>query len=256
MNTPYSSNTPVNPDPELTLGDVVTFVIKAKWFALAGIAIGIIVAIAYLTITPSIYESRIVIQIQPTSSNIALNQLTISSDELLERLTFSQTADQILQLMQPKPNAQAESAARDALKSVSITKGGVFLNLTVKEHSPVAAQELGKELGSATIALISKLNAPKIAYLKKLLDNNKALLASSSQKVDTAGLQTSTLGLEVLLSSPESLQPQIVDGPSFSASAVSPKSKPILLLGALLGLLTGLLWFYYKEQTGTDLGSH
>jgi hypothetical protein len=255
MTTPYSNNTPVNPDPELTLGDVVTFVIKAKWFALAGIAIGIIVAIAYLTITPSIYESRIVIQIQPTSGNVALNQITISSDELLERLTFSQTANQVLQLMQPKPNAQAESVVRDTLKSASITKGGIFLHLTVKEHSPMAAEELGKELGNATIALISKLNAPKIAYLKKLLDSNKALLASGSQKVDIAGLQTSTLGLEALLGSPESLQPQLVDGPSFSASAVSPKSRPILLLGALLGLLTGLLWFYYKEKASTGLGN-
>ncbi|MBU3635945.1 hypothetical protein ICN35_10795 [Polynucleobacter sp. es-GGE-1] len=247
MTTPYSNNTPVNPDPELTLGDVVTFVIKAKWFALAGIAIGIIVAIAYLTITPSIYESRIVIQIQPSSSNVAINQITVSSDELLERLMFSQTADQIINIMQPTPNMDAQSNVRNALKLASISKGGVFLNLTVKSSSAAGAQELAGQLGNGTIAIIKKLNVPKIAYLEKLLNSNKALLASNNAKFDMVGLQTSTLGLEALLSSPESLQPNIVDGPSPPDTPTSPKSKPILLLGVLLGMILGLLLFHFKQ---------
>lgn len=236
-------------ETELTIGDVITFITKAKWFAFAGIAIGAIAAVSYLAITPSIYESKIVIQIQPTSSNIAINQITISSDELLERLTFSQTADQIIGNMQPTPSDEAQSAIRDTLKLATTTKGGVFLNLIVKAHSSAIAQELAKQLGHGTTVFIINLNAPKIAYLEKLLNANKALLASGNNRIDVAGLQTSTLGLEALLSSPESLRPKIVDGPSQSNAPSSPKSKPILLLGSLLGLILGLLLFYLKTKT-------
>jgi uncharacterized protein involved in exopolysaccharide biosynthesis len=248
MNNTHASNTQTHLEPELTLGDVITFIVKAKWFALVGIAIGAIAAVGYLAITPSIYESKIVIQIQPTSSNIAINQITISSDELLERLMFSQTADQIIGNMQPTPSDEAQSAIRDALKLATTTKGGIFLNLIVKANSSATAQELAKQLGHGTTAIIINLNAPKIAYLEKLLNTNKALLASGNSRIDVAGLQTSTLGLEALLSSPESLQPKIVDGPSRSNAPSSPKSKPILLLGALLGLILGLVLFYLKTN--------
>jgi uncharacterized protein involved in exopolysaccharide biosynthesis len=250
MNTVHSHSSHSsysNPDPELTVGDVIAFAIKAKWFALVGVVIGVIVALSYLAITPSVYESKVVIQIQPSSSNVAINQITVGSDELLERLMFSQTADQIISIMQPTPNMDAQSNVRDALKLASTSKGGIFLNLTVKSSSAAGAQELAGQLGNGTIAVIKKLNAPKIAYLEKLLKSNKALLASNNTKIDTAGLQTSTLGLEALLSSPESLQPNIVDGPSLSNAPTSPKSKLILLLGSLLGMILGLLSFHFKQ---------
>lgn len=244
MTAPFPNNTPFSPDPDFTLEDVMAFVIKAKWFALAGIAIGIITASIFIAITPNIYESKIVIQIKPHLNFNNIIQVS-NSDDLLERLTFSSADGEILQLMQLKLNAQAENEVRNAIKLASINKNGRYLKLTIKERSPMAAQELSKELGNAMIAFINQSNAPKISYYKKLFDMNKALLTSSSQKINLAELQALNLELESVLSAPELLQPKIAD---ISVTVVPKKNKPILLLGTLLGLLIGLLWFYYKER--------
>lgn len=236
-----------NPENELTLGDVITFLIKAKWFVVLGMVIGVLTAISYLAFTPSVYQSKVIIQIQPLGNNNYINLVTTTPDELLERLSFSQTAAQIARIAKISDSDENYPRVVEALKSAVVGKGGVFLTLIVKANSAGSAEALAQKIADATIINISQLNAPRVAYLERLLDINKQLIATGNSKLDIASLRTSILALETLLGSPESLKPSIVDGPTLSNSPVSPKSKPTLLLGALLGLLLGLLLFYLKK---------
>jgi len=247
MNT-QSHHPQNNPENELTLGDVITFLIKAKWFAIIGMVIGALAAISYLAITPSVYQSKVIIQIQPLAYSNSTNLVTVNPDELLERFSFSQTAVQIAQIAKISKSDENYSRIGEALTSAKIGKGGTFLTLTTEANSAGSAEALAQKIADATIVIINQLNAPKIAYLERLLDTNKQLIASGNSRVDIASLRTGNLAVEALLASPEKLKPAIVDGPTLSNSPTSPKSKPTLLLGALLGLGLGLLLFYLKKD--------
>lgn len=244
----HSSYPQENPGSELTLGDVLTFLVNAKFFALAGIVIGALAAISYLAITPHVYESKVVIQIQPSGNSNSINLVTVTPDELLERLNFSHTTAQIAKILQIPQRDEEYQRVNQSLKSAVIGKGGTFLTLTTKANSPDTAEKLAQKIADATIIFIAQLNAPKITYLEKLLDTNKQLIASGNNKIDIASLRTSNLALEALLGSPESLKPIVVDGPTFSNSSISPKTNLILLLGTLLGLGLGLLLFHFKNN--------
>jgi LPS O-antigen subunit length determinant protein (WzzB/FepE family) len=246
MNT-QSHHPQNNPENELTLGDVITFLIKAKWFAIVGMVIGALAAISYLAITPSVYQSKVIIQIQPSGNNNSINLVSVNTDELLERFSFSQTVAQVAQIAKVPKSDENYSRIREVLTSAIVGKGGTFLALTTKANSAGSAEELAQKIADATIVIINQLNAPKIAHLERLLETNKQLIASGNSRVDIVSLHTSNLSLEALLGSPESLKPMIVDGPTLSNSPITPKSKPTLLLGALLGLGLGLLLFYLKK---------
>lgn len=247
MTNIHSSYPQKNPESELTLGDVLAFLVNAKFFALAGIVIGALSAISYLAITPRVYESKVVIQIQPSGNSNSINLVTVTPEELLERLNFSHTTAQVAKILQLSPGDEEYQSINNSLKSAVIGKGGTFLTLTTKANSSNKAEELAQKIADATIVIIAQLNAPKIAYLEKLLDTNKQLIASGNNKIDIASLRTENLALEALLGSPESLRPTIVDGPIFSNAPISPKTNPILLLGALLGLGLSLLLFQLKN---------
>ena len=73
-------------------------------------------------------------------------------------------------------------------------------------------------------------------------------MATKNPRIDIASLKSTNLTIEALLSSPEIYIPTIVDGPISSSQPITPKTKPILLLGALIGLGLGLLFFYIKDK--------
>lgn len=243
MTNTHSSHPQDNPESELTLGDVLAFVIKAKWFALAGIVIGAIVASTYLASIPAVYQSSITIQIQ--TSNGANTNVTPS--ELLERFTLSKAIAQVISLMKPSLSANNQSAAADSMKTATLSKAGNFMTFSIKSNSADEAQKLAAQIASGVIEYIDQLNEPKIAQLQKILDLKKSLLASANKMTDTSNLLTSILELELTLSSQENLKSLIVDGPTVSDSPVSPKPKPALLLGILLGLALGLGLYYLKQ---------
>lgn len=242
--SPNSSDTQSNPNHELTLGDVIGFIAKAKWFGLTGIAIGVLVASLYLAYTPAVYQSSVTIQIQSTNGT----NTTIIPAEFLERLTLRKTIDQLTDQMQPAPSPSDRASLQDAIKSATLSKSGNLLTLNIKTNSADVTQKLASQLGSGIIALINQLNAPKIVQLQKVLTLKKSLLASSNKMADTTNLQISILELELTLSSQENLKPIIVDGPSASETPITPKFKPTLLLGALLGLALGMALFYLKAN--------
>lgn len=243
MTNTHSSHPQDNPESELTLGDVLAFVIKAKWFALAGIVIGAVVASTYLASIPAVYQSSITIQIQ-TSNGANAN---VTPSELLERFTLSKALAQVISLMKPAIRANDQTAVVDSMKTATLSKTGNFMTFSIKTNSADEAQKLATQIAIGVIAYIDLLNEPKITQLQKTLSLKKSLLASANKVTDTSNLQASILELELTLSSQENLKPLIVDGPTVSDSPVSPKPKPALLLGILLGLALGLGLSYLKQ---------
>jgi uncharacterized protein involved in exopolysaccharide biosynthesis len=243
MNNTHASNTHSHPEPELTIGDVITFIVKAKWFALAGITIGSVVASIYLVITPAVYESSVTIQIN--TSNGA--NLPFNTTEFLEDLAFGKAFSQLLSLMQPEPSASIKASLQNAIQSATVSKTGKIISFNVKTNSAIDSQELATKLANGTITIIDQSHALNVAKLQKILTLQKTLLASSDRTKDTINLQLSILESEIQLNSQSNYKSLIVNGPTISSSSISPKPKPILLLGALLGLALGLALFYLKD---------
>ena len=242
--SPNSSNTQLNSEPELILGDVIAFITKAKWFALAGIVIGTVIASIYLVIIPPVFQSSVTIQINNTNGSNTFSNTT----EFIESLALGKNFNELLSHIQPEPSNNIKATLHDAIKSGTISKTGNFLTLNVKTNSAVDSQELAVKLANGTITIIDQLHAPNVANLQKILTLKKALLASANNTRDTFNLQLSILESEILLSSQSNSKSSIVDGPTISSSPISPKRKPILLLGALLGLALGLALFYLKDN--------
>ena len=243
-------NNQVNPESELTIGDLIKFIFKAKWFALVGIIFGAAIALSYLAIIPSVYESKITIQIKPSTYVNQINNSFISSEEILERLKFSQTYFQVIKVMNLSPKDESLFSVDESLKSAVTSKDGTFLTLTAKAGSVTSSEELVQNIANVTIVIISQLNAPRINHLKNVFKSNQQLIAIAHKnpRIDIASLITTNLTIEALLSSAEISSPTIVDGPISSSQPIAPKTKPILLLGALIGLGLGLLLFYIKDK--------
>jgi len=244
----HLQNNQFNSESELTLGDLIHFFFKAKWFSLIGIVFGAAAALSYHAMTPIVYESKVTIQIQSQGLINGVPTFTIPSEELLERFKFSRTALEISNIMNITPKDESYLSIVESLKSAAINKSGTFLTLTIKANSPTIAEELAQKIASASIVFISQFNASRINYLENLLKINQKLIASGIYKTDIAALYTVNLNIESLLSSTESLKPYIVDGPTFNSNNDSRKTIPILLLGALLGQGLGLLFFYLKDK--------
>jgi capsular polysaccharide biosynthesis protein len=244
MMSPNSSDTQSNPNHELTLGDVIGFIAKAKWFVLVGVVIGAVIASIYLAIIPPVYQSSITIQINNTNGANAVANTT----EFVESFPLDKNFNELLSLIQPEPSTSIKATLNDAIKSATISKTGNLLTFNVKTNSAVDSQELAAKLANGAITIIDQLRAPNIANLQKNLTLKKALLASANSTKDTFNLQLSIIELEILLSSQSNSKPSIVNGPTISSSPISPKRNPILLLGALLGLALGLALFYLKDN--------
>ena len=150
MASAHSSNNHGDLDSELTIGDVIAFVTKAKWFALTGMVIGVIATVGYLTTIPRVYERKMVIQIQPSGKNTIISLVTIKKDGLLERLKFSQTSAQV---SNESPEYQE---IVNSLVSAINREGGTFLKLTTKSKSPIAAQELSQKIAVALVVIIAQ----------------------------------------------------------------------------------------------------
>jgi len=248
MATIHLQNNQANSESELTLGEVIHFIFKAKWFALIGIFFGTVAAFCYLAITPSVYESKVTLQIQPTVYPFGPSQLLISSEEIIERFKFSKTAQEISLLMNLTSNDETYKITIESLKSATISKAGTFLTLSIKAGSPTSAEELAHKIANASSVYITKINAPRIIYLERLFNSNQKLIATGNSKIDITALQSTNLAIESFLSSPEVFIPYIVDGPLFNSRKISPNTNSIFLLGALLGLGLWLLFFYFKEN--------
>ena len=242
----HLQNNKVNTEAELTLGDVINFIFNGKWFALVGIVFGAGAALSYLAMAPNVYESNVTIQIQPTNYFPGNNTVTISSEDLIERFKFSKTAQEISLLINLPSNDNSYLTLLETLRSAQISKAGTFLTLTIKTDSLTSSEELAQKITDASIDYIYQKHIFKLKYLERFYIKKQELISTLNSEVKIVDSTITTLSIEDFLSSPELLKPFIVDGPSIKK--IAPKKNSILLLGSLLGLGLGLLFFYLKNK--------
>jgi len=233
-------------DAEITLTDIWRFLYNARWFALGGIILGCLIAFAYITITPPVYKSMVTVEVFPDAKNTLLVNF-ISSDDLVDRLGFDKSFHEITRSMKISEGSPQRFAIAEALASATPSKGGIFLNLSIKSDTPKNAQEVAQQLSEAIIALINKINMPRLAFLQKSLNANKSSLALNSSGPQKAEALNRIVELEVAIDSAKEFGPAIVDGPSFSPKPISPNKKSAVLLAIFLGAIFGCLFYYLKE---------
>ena len=233
-------------DAEITLTDIWRFLCNAKWFAVGGIILGCLIAFIYIAITPPVYTSKVTIEVFPASKNTLLVNF-ISSDDLVDRLGFDKSLLQITRFMKISEDSPQRFAIDEALRSATPSKGGAFLNLSIKSDTPKHAQEIAQQLSEAMIAFINKINGPRLAYLQKSLAANKSGLALNGSDIQKAEIKNRIIELQIAIDSASDFGPAIVNGPSFSPKPISPNKKSAVLLAILLGAMFGCLSHYLKE---------
>jgi uncharacterized protein involved in exopolysaccharide biosynthesis len=243
----FTTNAPAphHHQPEITPIDIWNFLCKAKWFVVGGMIMGCLVATIYLIVTPPIYISKVTIEVFPAYKNPLLTNL-ISSDDLVNRLEFDSSILDITTSMKLVEGSPQQTWVNEALKTATPSKGGVFLNITIKSNTPKNAQELAQELSLAVITLVKKLNNPKLIYLEKALASQKSNLILTSSDVLKIEIQNKILDLEFAINNASELGSTIVNGPTFSPKPISPNEKSAVLLALFLGTVTGCLAYYLK----------
>jgi uncharacterized protein YacL len=247
MNSIQSNIDSKNSETEPTLRDLFIFIFSAKWFSLLGIVIGLLIAATYSFNTPNIYQSRVVVQIQPSFTHYKNFQINASSDEIMERLLFANAPEQIFTYIEPTSKSITLDSIRIILNSSTLSKGGTFLTLLVSSDSATTSQKLAGHIGDAIISFVTDLNQARIASYEKILNHNKIFISQNHGKIVNLEFIALTNDLELNLNAIKSTRPKIVDGPTLPNNTVAKKTSTMLILGAFCGFILGLLLFYLKN---------
>ena len=247
MNSIQSNIDSKNSESEPTLKDLFIFIFSAKWFSLFGIIIGLLIAATYSFNIPNIYNSKVIVQIQPSFTYAKNFQINASSDEIMERLLFDSTAEEIFTYIEPISKSTTPDSIRIILNSSTLSKGGTFLNLVVSSDSANTSQKLAGQIGNAIILLVTNLNQPRITYYEKILNQNKITISQNYGKMANFDFIALTNDLDLYLNTIKSTGPRIVDGPTLSNNPAAKKTSTILILGVFCGFILGLLLFYLKN---------
>lgn len=230
-------------DAEITLTDIWRFLCNAKWFAMSGVILGYVIVSIYIAITPPVYSSKVTLEVLPPSRN-ALSINHISSDDLIDRLGFDKYRLEITRIMKISEDSPQRFAIDEALRSATPSKGGAFLNLSIKSDTPKNAQEIAQQLSEAIIAFINKINSSRLIHLQKSLAATKSKLTMNTAGVQKAEIQNRIIELEIAIDNASDFEPAIVNGPSFLPKPISPNKKSAILLAILLGAIFGCLSYY------------
>ena len=238
-----------NPDElNISLIDIYDFLRASKKYLLVGAVLGLLFSAIYLASIEPMYQSKITIEAGP-AANIPLTPVSITAEEIKERLLFSKTQDEILEKMDSKPSAQQLNALKQSIKSLKVTGGAKFIELTLVINSANSAELLLNDLGEKILSKITQWNEPRLRYLTKLIENNRLRIAQTKDATVIISLENINFNIQMLLDSPDLLKPQMIDGPT-KAVLINPQTYFITLMkGLLLGLSLALCAAFLRMQS-------
>lgn len=240
------------PQDEFGLRDVWEIVLGRKWLVIATAAICVGLALAYVTLVTTVYESRAMVQIGKVAGQPLDNALQLAS-RLMNHYTLINT----------------ELAKKQLPKLYAVTpdkEDGIILTLVARARSPQEAQQYLQgiiqrllasqqqrydQLFKARQAQLAQLQAQyedlrpvlnaKGRIGKTQADSASALLLLESRRADTlSGLLVAIANMQNELA-PVNTMPTIETlSPRYDPNPVAPKRLLILMLAVVGGLMLGV----------------
>jgi len=245
-------------EEEISLWELWDRLRQGKWAIIAITFFFLIIAIIYLMLTTTVYESDALVELAEVAGTPLGN-----AQDLATRLYNAKRPANVLLAKKLLPR----------LHSVSVDKGNTnALYLVAYGKSPTAAQSFLQE--SLNSFIQEQQNAYNVAVglqkqqLKELqsryhkltsgVDNNNlseksAVDSKTSLQIENLRLSTAAALLQQIFSVQNALLPahthpaEILQKPTYNPIAVSPKKGIILVLAVVFGVLAGIFYVLIRE---------
>lgn len=268
-------------EDEISLKDIIDFLIESWKAILVTGFLGVLVSAAYLIITPNQYQATAQIQMAQVSAsnnnnnnNNNTNPLGVNIEEpnlLMARLKLPTTySDEVIKACGfENASSPAESLASSA--KFSAVKGVVsMIELKINRDSKEAAINCAQALFESIKTSQNQIIKPYIEESKALLVKYEARLANSQSLVSRADKSGSALSaaylanrdevkflteeilrLNTFITTADTRQAKLVS-PIYAAEApVFPKKIMSLIIGLIAGLFIGFLFVLIKKELKT-----
>lgn len=262
-----------NFEEEISLKDIIDFLVESWKAILVSGFLGILVSAAYLIVTPNQYQATAQIQmaqISASNNNNYNNPLGVNIEEpnlLLARLKLPTTySDEVIKACGfENASSPAESLASSA--KFSAVKGvGSIIELKINRDSKEIAINCAQALFESIKTSQNQIIKPYIEESKTLLVKYEARLANSQSLVSRADksgaalsatylanrdevkfLTEEILRLNTFITTADTRQAKLVSPIYASDIAVFPKKIMSLIIGLMAGLFLGLLLVISKK---------
>ena len=258
-------------EDEISLKDIVDFVVKSWKTILATGILGILGAVGYIFVTPNQYEATAQIQMaQISANNNNTNPLGVNIEDpnlLMARLKQPTTysAQEIKACGLESSTAASEDLAATA--KFSAVKGvGSMIELRINRDSKEIAVACAQSLFENIKASQNQIIKPFIEEAKTLLVKYQDRLTNSQSLVSRADksgaalsaaylanrdevkfLTEEILRLNTFITTADTRQAKLVSPIYASDNPVAPKKKIALIAGLFAGLFLGLLLMFGKR---------
>ncbi len=261
-------------EDEISLKDIIDFLIESWKAILVTGLLGVLVSAAYLIVTPNQYQATAQIQMAQISAsnnnNNNTNPLGVNIEEpnlLLARLKLPTTySDEVIKACAfENASSPAESLASSA--KFSAVKGvDSMIELRINRDSREIAINCAQALFESIKASQNQIIKPYIEESKALLVKYEARLANSQSLVSRADksgaalsaaylanrdevkfLTEEILRLNTFITTADTRQAKLVSPIYASDIAVFPKKTMSLIKGLMVGLFLGLLLVISKK---------
>ncbi len=256
-----------NIEDEISLKDIVDFMVESWKAILAAGIVGIFGAIAYIFVTPNQYEATAQIQgAQITLSSPTGLTLIEDPNTLIARMKLPSSYDKNIAAACDLDNSKSPQEALANMVKLSIIKGTSLVELKVTTLSQASAIKCNQKLVDMIKDYqIQKANIfideakDKLVIYQKRLQESQAFI----NKADKAGSSVSAVYLayrdeikqmvdEVsrlndLINSANSRQTKLVSPIYSPENKVSPNRSNILILGLFAGSFFGLLMMLVQQ---------
>lgn len=249
-------------EDEISLKDIVDFIVESWKTILATGIVGILGAVGYIFVTPNQYEATAqIIGAQITLGNAAAPTNIEDPNSLISRMKLPSTYDKNIITLCDLENSKYPQEAMAKIVKLSIIKGTSIVELKVTRLSQASAikcsQVLLDHIKDYQIQLanifIDEANGKLSTYQKRLLESQAFIIKAdkSGSSMSAAYLASrdeikqmtdEIIRLNDLISSANSRQAKLATPIYSPEKKVSPKRAIALIAGLFAGLFLGLLY--------------
>jgi Chain length determinant protein len=254
-------------EDEISLVDLWFVVRRDRWWLLAGLLIGVAVAIAYATLSTPVYESRASIQIGNVPSPAQNAPLLIEDPNVLSVELIDEYG----------PKSINGNARTPYLEKKELKVRNNILDLAAVGHRPEAPRDLLTQIVAKILQQHQRSYANAIEPLRQrsvAIDRQIGILTTQMKELgdlvtrlkDSNPVQASLVAIERghLYANLDQLErdrvvvqqqtttpyvnpTQVIAKPEVQKGPVSPRKIVALVVGIVLGLLVGLLAIFLKQ---------
>ena len=260
-----------NIEDEISLKDIVDFLVESwKAIVLTGI-LGLVVSIAYLWVAPNQYEATAQIQMaQISANNINTNPLGVNIEEpnlLMARLKLPTTySAEEIKACGFESSAAPSEALVSAAKFSTVKGAGSMIELKInrdnKEAAIACAQSLFENIKASQNEIIKPYTEEAKTLLVKYQDrltNSQSLISQADKsgaalsaaylanRDEVKFLTEEILRLNTFITIANTRQAKLVSPIYVSDFPVGPKKKIVLIAGLFAGLFLGFLLILGKR---------